>query len=71
MAHYKKLGVIAFVEPCAYDEDFLREKLAKAMLPKIEKALQIHAEPEFFTDEFTGHTMELTKVSAVLRIKTN
>ena len=70
MAKYRKLGAIAYVEPGAYDEELLRDKLARLMLPQIKRALQIYTDIDFLEDEITGGCIEVLRVDAILRIKT-
>ena len=69
MARYRKLGAIAYVEPEAYDEEVLRDKLARPMLPQIKRALKIHTDIDFVGDEDMGW-IKVLRVDAILRIKT-
>lgn len=69
MARYRKLSAIAFVEPDAYDEEILRDKLARLMLPQIKRALEMHVDTDLVDiGEFTA--IKVLKVGAILRLKT-
>ena len=70
MAKYRKLCSTAYVEPEAYDEEVLRDKLARVMLPQIKRALKIYTDIDFLEDEITGGCIEVLRVDAILRIKT-